>query len=367
VFDTIEHCILLRCLQSSYGFNGLALHWSSRISLDEHRLYIGALNSLPQHLSPVAFLKGQFSGQSCLLCTHHFSETSWTHGLSSHLFADDTQVYGRCSPDGMSDLAARVSACTDDVLSWMWSIRLQLNTDKTELIWCATSRRLHWLQSTSIRVGSETISPSSTVRDNGVCIDSDLSILSHVQWTVTDCFTALWQIRSVFHSLPPTMLKTLVVSLVLTRLDYGNATLAGIPSNLFCRLQAVLNASARTITSLPRSAHTSLAGLHWLRAAERIKFKLATLSYRCLHFAAPATCPLNLLLSLTLHHVGAFVYPPPTLYLFARRGSSLSVIGRFWLLLLNCETSFPLMLSLPCPWLLFVVSWKLVCFVYPDS
>jgi len=43
-----------------------------------------------------------------------------------------------------------------------------------------------------------------------------------------------------------------------------------------------------TITGLPSSAHitTSLAGLHWLRPAERIKFKLATLAYRCLHCSA---------------------------------------------------------------------------------
>ena len=66
------------------------------------------------------------------------------------------------------------------------------------------------------------------------------------------------------------------MSLVLTRLDYGNATLTGIPANQLRRLQAVLDASARTITGLPPSAHItmSLAGLHWLRAAERIKFKL---------------------------------------------------------------------------------------------
>ena len=103
------------------------------------------------------------------------------HGLSPHLFADDTQVYGRCPPKGMSDLAARISACSDDILSWMRSNRLQLNADKTDLIWCATSRRLHRLQPTSIRVGSETISPSSTVRNLGVHIDSDLSMQSHVQ------------------------------------------------------------------------------------------------------------------------------------------------------------------------------------------
>lgn len=39
---------------------------------------------------------------------------------------------------------------------------------------------------------------------------------------------------------------------------------------------------------LPRSTHisTSLASLHWLQAAERVKFKLATLTQRCLHGTA---------------------------------------------------------------------------------
>jgi hypothetical protein len=49
----------------------------------------------------------------------------------------------------------------------------------------------------------------------------------------------------------------------------------GIPAYLLCRLHSVLNASARSITGLQRSAHikNSLAGLHWLRAVERVNFK----------------------------------------------------------------------------------------------
>jgi len=43
---------------------------SGRISLDGHRLCVGVLNSLPQHLSSVEFIKGLFSGQSCSSCTH---------------------------------------------------------------------------------------------------------------------------------------------------------------------------------------------------------------------------------------------------------------------------------------------------------
>jgi len=44
---------------------------------------------------------------------------------------------------------------------------------------------------------------------------------------------------------------------------------------------------------------------------------------------------------------------------------SLLVIGRFRSLLLNCGTNCPVTSPLPFLWLLFVVSWKLFCFVYP--
>jgi len=81
----------------------------------------------------------------------------------------------------------------------------------------------------------------------------------------------------------------LAVVLVLSRLDYGNATLAGFPANLLNRLQSVLNASARSIAGLRRSAHITdnLASFHWLRAPQRIKFKLAVIDYRALHGTAP--------------------------------------------------------------------------------
>jgi hypothetical protein len=61
---------------------------------------------------------------------------------------------------------------------------------------------------------------------------------SHVQRTVARCFAALRPILSVRRSLSPTALETLVMSLVLTRLDYCNATLTRIPSKLLRCLQA---------------------------------------------------------------------------------------------------------------------------------
>jgi len=58
------------------------------------------------------------------------------HGLSLHQYADDSQIYGSCQSDATSSLSNTVSQCVDDISKWMRSNRLQLNADKTEVMWC---------------------------------------------------------------------------------------------------------------------------------------------------------------------------------------------------------------------------------------
>ena len=55
-------------------------------------------------------------------------------------------------------------------------------------------------------------------------------------------------------------------------------------------LQSVMNSAARLVFSSSRYDHITplLRQLHWLKAAERIDFKLAVLVYKCLHGAAPS-------------------------------------------------------------------------------
>ena len=64
---------------------------------------------------------------------------------------------------------------------------------------------------------------------------------------------------------------------------------AGISARLTTHLKSVLNAAARMIIGLRRRDHISqtLADLHWLRAAERINFKLAVTVCRCSRNTAP--------------------------------------------------------------------------------
>ena len=82
---------------------------------------------------------------------------------------------------------------------------------------------------------------------------------------------------------------SLIVALVLPRLDYCNSMLYGLPAYLLRRLQSVLNAAARLIFRIRRSEYISpaLISLHWLRVPECISFKLALLTYRSIRGTAP--------------------------------------------------------------------------------
>jgi Reverse transcriptase (RNA-dependent DNA polymerase) len=289
-FDTVDHATLLHRLQISYGIGGRALDWFKSYLSDRFQsVRCGGSSSTPT-LVCCGVPQGSVLGPILfLLYTADLLQLIRAHGLDTHLYADDTQVYGSCLPVACNELQGRISACINDVADWMSSNRLQLNADKTELIWCISARRQHLIPSGSFTVGANVITPVSTVRDLGIYIDSDLSMRTHVTKTVSACFSSLRQIRSIRRSVTRPVLQSLVASLTLTRLDFGCATLAGLPIRQLNRLQSVLNSAARLIYSRNKSAHVSplLRELHWLRVRERIDFRLAVLVYRCLNGTAP--------------------------------------------------------------------------------
>ena len=57
---------------------------------------------------------------------------------------------------------------------------------------------------------------------------------------------------------------SLVVSLVISRLDYGSETLAGLPNSLLDRIQSALNAAAQLVCSARKYDHVTqlLCDLH---------------------------------------------------------------------------------------------------------
>jgi len=124
----------------------------------------------------------------------------------------------------------------------------------------------------------------------GVYIDSDLGAATHVRRTVSRCFAALRQLRLLRRYVTNDCFRYLVVSLVHSRLHYGNLVFVGLPVYLQRRFQAVLNAAARLVFQLRRYDHVTdaLAVLHWLCLPERVNFKLALMAYRVLNGMTPS-------------------------------------------------------------------------------
>ena len=73
-------------------------------------------------------------------------------------------------------------------------------------------------------------------------------------------------------------------SFVLSRLDYCNAPLAGLPATHIAHLQRIQNNAARLVLQKSKRQHVTplLKQLYWLPIQTRIDYKLATLAFR--HF-----------------------------------------------------------------------------------
>ena len=163
--------------------------------------------------------------------TEDVTELIAAYELSYHLFADDKQLYTAVRPSEVPAGCQRLVSCISDLQQWCASRRLQLNASKTELIWLGSRAALQKLSATdsSLVVGSTTIQPSSVVRNLGVLFDNELTFKHHVSKIVSLCFYQLRRLRQLKRHVDVNTMKLLISAFILSRLDYCNVLLCGLP------------------------------------------------------------------------------------------------------------------------------------------
>ncbi|XP_056612411.1 uncharacterized protein LOC130428419 isoform X2 [Triplophysa dalaica] len=164
---------------------------------------------------------------------------------------------------------------------------LQLKVSMTELLAIPADTKTH--HSLSIQLGSSTITSSRKARNLGVVIDDQLNFTDQIASTARSCRFILYNIRKIRPFLSEHATQVLVQALVLSRLDYCNALLGGLPACTTKPLQVIQNAAARVIFNEPKRAHVTplFIKLHWLPIVARIKFKILLLAYKTTTGSAP--------------------------------------------------------------------------------
>ena len=115
-----------------------------------------------------------------------------------------------------------------------------MNDDKTEIMPVGNKAKLKSVpQTSSLTLSGSTIPFSYKVRNLGVYFDSNLSIEQHVNFLCRSVFLELRRIGHLRRHLTVDATKKLISSFVLSRLDYCNSLLAGLPENRLDRSQRV--------------------------------------------------------------------------------------------------------------------------------
>ena len=99
----------------------------------------------------------------------------------------------------------------------------------------------------------------------------------------------LQRIRAARIYLPRSASNKLMVSLVISHLDYTNALLGGLTKCSIDQLQWVQNMAAKLVLGKGwyDSSTRCLAELHWIPIQQRIEFKIVTLVHKSLHGLVP--------------------------------------------------------------------------------
>ena len=204
-----------------------------------------------------------------------------------HCYADDTQIYLSVKrPNTVRHAVRCIEACLADMKSWMQSNMLKLNDQKTEFAIFST-RQLKDIP--NISIGSHSISPSSMVRNLGIIMDRRLTMVNQVHQVVKVCNFYIRLIGKIRKYLTKESCLALTLSLVISRLDYGNSLLHGIAVRQITRLQRCQNTAARLVCQVRRREHITptLMYLHWLPVSYRVMFKVLIFAFKALHGLGP--------------------------------------------------------------------------------
>ena len=172
---------MLKRLETTYGVRGTVLDWFVSYLSDRSQsvIFDGVVSASRTFVYGVP--QGSVLGP--VLFTFYFqllSDVISDHICDYHKYADDTELSKNAPPDHFVYVQSCIQTYIDDILLWMNSNNLKLNTDKTEVMPVDCTSRLKSVDSECANIGGNTVPFKTSVKCLGVHVDRTLSVQQHI-------------------------------------------------------------------------------------------------------------------------------------------------------------------------------------------
>ena len=225
-FDTVNCNILLNVLESCFGVKDTALAWfKDYLSGRSMQVQVNNKISSKKHME-CGVPQGSCCG--CVLFNVYVST------LNGHItdvtklgYADDDGLYtsfNASNRDEEHHSIAILENSLEKVKEWMALNKVKKNDTKIEAILFGNSVQLKKCETTCISVGTSNIEFQQCIKYLGVILNENLNLKKHTNNCKTASFN-LYKIHKVSKNCSIENLKKLVLSLVISHLDYANSLL----------------------------------------------------------------------------------------------------------------------------------------------
>lgn len=291
-FDTIDHEIFLERLKNCHGITSNALMWLKSY-LDDRTQCIAIASTTSKEVKlKFGVPQGSVLGpKGYSMYTLPLGGILSKHNINYHIYADDTQCYITIKPGESWDLpSSKIEACLSEISEWMKQNLLKLNKEKTEFIIFRPRHRAPPSKEPYLDVGSSVLQPANFVKNLGVFQDSNLTMVKQVNAIIRSCYYQIRIIGRIRKDITTKACRTLVQATVISRLDYANVLLYGLPQSLLDKLQRLQNSAARLISRTRKFDHITpvLVDLHWLPVTFRLQYKVLLYTYKSIQGTLPS-------------------------------------------------------------------------------
>ena len=171
-------------------------------------------------------------------------------------YADDVQFLDSDTPGNIQSMQSRLERTLSIAHEWFVQNRLQINPDKTEMIFIKSQRK-NIDTNISLSFGDSFVSPSQSVKVLGVSIDAHLTWESHITTVIQKCNVIIISIGRMRSKIPYCTRRLLIEALVIPHIRYCATVWGGCNKTQKKRLQKVLNFAVRIVVGLRKFDHVS--------------------------------------------------------------------------------------------------------------